>query len=577
MLLLGLYSSMNPMQSIALKHWMDTMAGDGATKPEALVACGIYTLAATGLIAITMARNIILPYASVAASRKLHGGMMRSVMRATIAWYEATPLGRILNRFSSDISAIDQQVATQFKDVVVFAFNVVGIALVCSLGTGDPKAQLVVFGAVALATSCSWLVYSIYRVVAREQKRLESVTKSPLLAFFAELVQGAAVARAFGEQDRMIEILDSRVDDANRALYNLQGQTNQWLRVMMNLIGSVVTASVVAAVLWQREDLGGGDAGLTLSYSTQFVGAVNALLNLKSVLEISMNDVERVGEYTTGLATEAYEADPHAPSPPEDWPADGAIDFRGVQLKYATASAPIFEALSFSVPPRTRVGVVGRTGAGKSSLAVALFRTVELSAGSIVIDGLDARRVPLQQLRGCLSIIQQEPTLFQGTMRYNLAPVTEHTDAELWDALRRSGLDAKVEAMSGGLDADVSEGGSNLSAGERQLLCMARAMLRRRPILVMDEATASVDHATDTRIQQMVKRDFKGNCTVLTIAHRLHTVAFYDRILLLGGGKVQEFDTPLRLLSAQSTSFRKLAEESGDYESLLHAAKEAAE
>ena len=176
MLLLALYSAMNPMQSLALKHWMDTMVGDGATQPQALVACGIYTLAATGLIGVTLMRNVILPYASVAASRKLHGGMMHSVMRATIAWYEATPLGRILNRFSSDISAIDQQVASQFKDVVVFGFNVVGIALVCSLGTGDVKAQVVVLSAVAVASLCSWGVYSIYRVVAREQKRLESVS-----------------------------------------------------------------------------------------------------------------------------------------------------------------------------------------------------------------------------------------------------------------------------------------------------------------------------------------------------------------------------------------------------------------
>ena len=200
-----------------------------------------------------------------------------------------------------------------------------------------------------------------------------------------------------------------------------------------------------------------------------------------------MNDVERIDEYTAALPSEAYEAvddpadaayGPHGP-PPTDWPSAGAIEFRGVRLKYASAAVPVFESLTFSIPPRTRVGVVGRTGAGKSSLAVALFRVVELSGGSICIDGVDARRLPLQQLRSSLSIIQQEPTLFQGTLRYNLAPVSEHSDAELLEALSLAGLEAKLASLPAGLDSDVSEGGSNLSAGERQLLCMARAMLRR--------------------------------------------------------------------------------------------------
>jgi len=363
----------------------------------------------------------------------------------------------------------------------------------------------------------------------------------------------------------------------------------------MNLIGSVVTCAVVAAVLWQRRNLGGGDAGLTLSYSTQFVGAVSALLNLKTVLEISMNDVERIAEYTTGLKQEAYElagpAEDHSatdnrgtmpllaaghspPQPPQEWPQDGALEFRSVRLQYATAKAPVFASLSFSVPARTRVGVVGRTGAGKSSLAVALFRVVELSAGRICIDGVDTARVPLQRLRQSLSIIQQEPTLFGGSVRYNLAPVTEHSDGELWEALRCSGLEKKVSAMANGLDSPISEGGGNLSAGERQLLCMARATLRRRPVLVMDEATASVDHETDSRIQEMIKRDFRGNCTVITIAHRLHTVAFYDRVLVLGGGDVLEYDSPRVLLTREGGAFRQLALETGDYSSLLQLAAE---
>jgi len=301
-----------------------------------------------------------------------------------------------------------------------------------------------------------------------------------------------------------------------------------------------------------------------------------------------MNDVERVEEYTHELPTEDYdgaEADPtlllraRFGAPLASWPTEGALEFCDVRLQYASAHRPIFDGLSFKVAPRTRVGVVGRTGAGKSSLTVALFRVVELAAGRILIDGVDHRGLGLPRLRRALSIIQQEPVLFKGSLRYNLAPVDDEadltSDAACWDALRRSGLEAKARQL-GGLEAGVAEAGGNLSAGERQLLCMARALLRRASILVMDEATASVDHATDARIQQMVKTELKGACTVLTVAHRLNTVVFYDQVLLLDRGSVLEHGPPLELLGREHGAFHKLAEESGDLAALVEAAREAA-
>mmetsp|Transcript_71297 Transcript_71297/g.200904 ORF Transcript_71297/g.200904 Transcript_71297/m.200904 type:complete len:401 (-) Transcript_71297:463-1665(-) len=382
------------------------------------------------------------------------------------------------------------------------------------------------------------------------------------------MVSGASVVRAYEHEARFISTMDSRVDDANRSLYYLWF-TNQWLRVSMNTVGSVVTASVVAAVLWQAGSLSDGSAGLTLSYATQFTQAVMWMFRIQTQLEVSMNDVERVNEFSN-LEKEAEGGKPPAPS----WPANGEIEFRGLQMKYPSASSPVFSNLSFTVPPRKRVGVVGRTGAGKSSLAVALFRVVEPSAGTIMIDGEDYRHIDLRELRRRVSIIQQEPTVFRGTVRYNLSPVDEVPDHLLWDSLRRASesLHAKVASL-GGLDAQITEGGANLSAGERQLLCMARALLRKPSIWLMDEATASIDHETDVQIQAMVRRDFKNNTTVLTVAHRLHTIAFYDLVLVLDKGQVVEYDSPLKLLLTEGSAFRQLAEESGDYEHLLEIAR----
>ena len=594
-LLLAVYSSLNPVQSVALKQWMQEMEVEGApiSSGRVLRACGLYVAAACGFVFITLCRNVLLPYASVRASRGLHGGMMHAVLRARISWFEATPVGRILNRFSSDISAIDQKVAYQFKDTIGTLFNCLSIALVCFLGSSELASQLVVLAAVASAWVISYAVFRQYRIAARELKRLESVTKSPLLAFFSEMISGAAVVRAFGDETRTLDLADTKVNDANRTLYYLWC-TNQWLRIYMNAIGSLVTTAVVATVLWQGAQLNGGDAGLTLSYATQFTQAIMWLFRIYTQLEVSMNDVERVDEYTSTLPTEQYDASPHdagaeatkeanhpsgahrAAVLSSSWPADGAIEFRNVRLQYASANEPVFSSLSFRVAPRQRVGVVGRTGAGKSSLTVALFRAVELSGGSITIDGIDHRHVDLGRLRRSLSIIQQEPVLFQGTVRYNMAPVGKHTDEELWHALERAGLAPKIRSLVGGLAFEVAEGGSNFSAGERQLLCMARALLRRTSVLVMDEATASVDHATDARIQEMVKRDFRGNTTVFTVAHRLNTVVFYDRILMLSQGSVLEYAPPLELLTTAEGAFRKLAEESGDLEGLMQAARESA-
>lgn len=355
--------------------------------------------------------------------------------------------------------------------------------------------------------------------------------------------------------------------------------------MQMSLIGAVVTSTVVGMLLCKAHMLSEGDAGMILQYATMFIGLVQTFFRSKTMLEVSMNDVERVDEYSNQLPLERYAA---GEQPPVHWPHGGEVIFEDVRLQYATASKPIFNSLSFAIPSRSRVGVVGRTGAGKSSLAVALLRIVELSSGTISIDGIDISKLELGALRKRVTLVAQDPVLLRGTVRYNIWPLGDQeeyhpSDETIMRALTHTGLHEKFASLPEGLNTHVSEGGSNLSAGERQLLCMARALIRswQAPsqsscILLMDEATASVDSHADARVQDMIRSCFCSS-TVITIAHRLHTIAFYEYVLVLANGEKLEFDSPANLLKCPDGEFHRLAKSSGDLEQLLRLASNTQE
>ncbi|KHG15797.1 ABC transporter C family member 2 [Gossypium arboreum] len=300
--------------------------------------------------------------------------------------------------------------------------------------------------------------------------------------------------------------------------------------------------------------------GLLLSYSLNITSLLSGVLRQASRAENSLNAVERVGSYIN-LPSEAPDVT-ESHRPPPGWPSSGSIQFEDVVLRYRPELPPVLCGLSFTTSPSEKIGIVGRTGAGKSSMLNALFRIVELEKGRILVDGCDISRFGLSALRKALSIIPQSPVLFSGTVRLNLDPFNEHNDADLWEALERAHLKDVIRRNSFGLDAEVLESGENFSVGQRQLLCLARALLRRSKILVLDEATAAVDVKTDAFIQKTIHEEFKS-CTMLVIAHRLNTIIDCDQILVLDAGQVLEYSTPEELLANEESAFSKMVQSTG--------------
>ncbi|CAM9476059.1 unnamed protein product, partial [Hapterophycus canaliculatus] len=366
-----------------------------------------------------------------------------------------------------------------------------------------------------------------YLNASRELKRLDSVSKSPIYAHFSESVNGVSTIRAFGAQERFVQESCRRVDACNRAHFYLW-VSNRWFNVRIQLVGATVAVLAGAFVVWWGKDhIEATVAGLALLYALQFTDAVKYLVRQHALLEMQMNSVERILEYTKDVPQEAAPV-VQGHRPPPKWPAEGALTVKNLTVQYPSTDSPVIRGMSFDVEPRTRVGIVGRTGAGKSSLMTALFRLVEPSPGSeMTIDGMDVLSMGLEDLRSRLAIVPQDPICFRGTVRSNLDPFLEYSDVAMWEALRQAHMDNSIRNV-GGLDAPVDENGGNFSVGERQLMCMARALLRKSSVLVMDEATANVDPETDLLIQSTMREEFR-DCTVLCIAHRLHTIIYYDR------------------------------------------------
>eukprot|EP00794_Sanderia_malayensis_P010896 gene10896-12055_t len=493
----------------------------------------------------TYLSSIFLIIGAFIASSSLHDNLLTNVLHLPMTFFEVTPVGRLANRFSKDVNVVDDDVPATLSSFYGCLFSVVSVIFTISYSTPLFLVALLPLGIMYAVTQ------RFYVASSRQLKRIESVRRSPIYNHFFESINGVTVIRAHKQQQKFTDENDSRID-SNQAAYAPSMYANRWLAMRLELVGNCMIFFAALFAIISKDKITPGLAGLSISYAMQVTQTLNWMIRMTSKLETDIIAVERIMEYTK-VAREADWINPdHRPS--ETWPEKGAIEIDDYSVRYREGLDFALHQLSFNIKAAEKVGVVGRTGAGKSTIAMVLFRMIEASEGKIKIDGLDIADIGLQDLRSRLTIIPQDPVLFTGTIRFNLDPFNQHSDESIWNALEISHLKPFVSGLNNKLEEDVSEGGENFSVGQRQLICLARALLRRTNILILDEATAAIDMETDEFLQKTIRDEFSC-CTILTIAHRLNTVMDYDRILLLDKGKIIEFDSPQNLLQAKGAFY----------------------
>ncbi|XP_076374474.1 multidrug-Resistance like Protein 1 isoform X2 [Megalopta genalis] len=546
--------------SIGSNSWLSVWSNDNLTdynntfdKAKQDMYLGVYGGLGLGQAMASFFCDLAPQLGCWLAARQMHIVMLRAVMRSPLTFFDTTPTGRIISRFAKDVDILDTSLPQQISDSIYCLFEVIATLVVISFSTPIFVAVIIPIGVIY------YFVQRLYVASSRQLKRLESVSRSPIYSHFSESVSGAQIIRAFGVQDRFILESENRVD-FNQICYYPSIIANRWLAVRLEMVGNlIIFFSALFAVL-SRDTMEPGMVGLSVGYALQVTQTLNWLVRMTSDVETNIVAVERIKEYTETPQEAPWKNPNHVLS--NDWPMQGRVDFKDYKVRYRQGLDLVLRGLSFSVKGGEKVGIVGRTGAGKSSLTLALFRIIEAAEGQITIDGIDISKLGLHDLRSRLTIIPQDPILFSGTLRMNLDPFNNHTDEEVWTALEHAHLKSFVQNLTSGLLHEVTEGGDNLSIGQRQLICLARALLRKTKVLILDEATASVDLETDDLIQSTIRREF-SECTVLTIAHRFNTILDSDRVIVLDNGRIMEFDSPDVLLRNSSSLFYGIAKDAG--------------
>nr|XP_047936057.1 ATP-binding cassette sub-family C member 10 isoform X2 [Anser cygnoides]XP_047936058.1 ATP-binding cassette sub-family C member 10 isoform X2 [Anser cygnoides]XP_047936059.1 ATP-binding cassette sub-family C member 10 isoform X2 [Anser cygnoides] len=496
----------------------------------------------------TIFRAFLFAYGTIRAAIVIHNRLLQRVIKATVTFFDTTPTGRILNRFSSDLYCVDDTLPFILNIFLANMYGLLGMLVIITYGL--PWIGLVLLPLAALYFS----IQRYYRRTSRELKRLYSLTLSPIYTHFSETLSGLSSIRAMRAAERFELENQLHLEQNQRCLF-ASNTAMQWLDIRLQMIGvAVVTAIAGIAIIQHQKDLGNpGLVGLALSYALSVTNLLSGLISSFTTTETMMVSVERTEEYTTDIPVEPQDKVVQVAA---DWPSRGLVEFQHVVLAYRAGLPNALDGVSFTVYPGEKVGIVGRTGSGKSTLFLALFRMLELKAGRILLDGVDSRLVGLEELRSRLAIIPQDPFLFSGSIRENLDPQGKRTDAELHEVLEQCHLRDAVTQM-GGLDSELGERGKSLSVGQRQLVCLARALLTQAKVLCIDEATASVDQRTDQLLQQTIRQRFADK-TVLTIAHRLNTVLDSDRVLVMQAGRAAELDSPSSLSQKEGSLFQRL-------------------
>ncbi|XP_035250475.1 multidrug resistance-associated protein 4 [Anguilla anguilla] len=525
---------------------------------------GVYGGLTVATIIFGFLRSLLFFNVLVRSAQSLHNRMFQSILRTPIRFFDVNPIGRILNRFTKDIGHLDSQLPWTFVDFIQVFLQILGVIAVATA-----VIPWILIPVLPLLIAFLFL-RRYFLQTSRDIKRLEATTRSPVFSHLSSSLQGLWTIRAFRAEQRFQESFDAHQDLHSEAWF-LFLTSSRWLAVRLDAICAVFVTITSFGCLLLRNDLEAGSVGLALSYAVTLMGMFQWGVRQSTEVENMMTSVERVVEYTE-LENEApWETEKR---PPPEWPSQGCVTFDRVSFAYSADGPVVLKNMKAVFRPKEKVGIVGRTGAGKSSLISALFRLAE-PEGRIFIDGVLTSEIGLHDLRQKMSIIPQDPVLFTGSMRKNLDPFSQHTDEDLWNALQEVQLKGVVEELPGRLETELAESGSNFSVGQRQLVCLARAVLRKNRILIIDEATANVDPRTDELIQKTIREKFR-ECTVLTIAHRLNTIIDSDRILVLDAGRIQEYAEPYVLLQNQGGIFSSMVQQMGKNEAaaLLQTAKQ---
>ncbi|XP_063232793.1 LOW QUALITY PROTEIN: multidrug resistance-associated protein 1-like [Bacillus rossius redtenbacheri] len=536
-----------------LSAWTNEYGGGPMPPGTRDLYLGVYGLMGVGQVVTTFVCDLCPRLGCWVAARVMHSVTLEGILHAPLTFFDVTPLGRIVSRFSKDVDILDSSLPQQLSDLIFCMFEVVATLFVISYSTPLFMSMIVPLAIIYI------FIQRFFVASSRQLKRLESISRSPIFSHFGESITGASTIRAYSLQQKFEKESEETVD-TNQMCYYPGMIANRWLAIRLETLGNLIIFAASLFAVLGRESVDPGLVGLSISYSLQVTGTLNWLVRMATDVETNIVAVERLKEYADCKQEAPWENASEKVS--QDWPSEGSVQFQDYKVRYREGLDLVLKGITFSIRGGEKVGIVGRTGAGKSSLTMALFRIIEAAGGRILIDGCDVATLGLHTLRSRLTIIPQDPVLFSGSLRQNLDPFDSVPEDALWRALELAHLKAFVKGLPAGLAHEVVEGGENLSVGQRQLVCLVRALLRKTKVLVMDEATAAVDLETDDLIQRTIRDQFHS-CTILTIAHRLNTIMDYDRVIVLDKGEVKEFDRPEVLLQDHESIFFGMAQDAG--------------